>query len=52
MTDFEKFVLEPYSLEPTKSKVPVAFGKNSLSDLARSNDAATNDVDGRTGSKT
>ena len=47
MTDFEKFGLQPYSLEPTKSKAPVDYGRNSVSDLANSSDAATNDVDGR-----
>ena len=52
MTGFEIFGLQPYSLEPTKSKVPVAYGRNSMSDLASSNDAAANDVDGRIGNKT
>ena len=52
MTDFEKFSLQPYSLEPTKSKVLVAYGRNSMSDLASSSNAATNDVDGRIGNKT
>ena len=52
MTDFEKFGLQPYSLEPTKSKVPVGYGRNSMSDLANSSNAATNDVDGRIGNKT
>ena len=52
MTDFEKFGLQPYSLEPTKSKVPVAYGRNSMSDLTSSSNAATNDVDGRIGNKT
>ena len=52
MTDFEKIALQSYSLEPTKSKVPVAYGRNSVSDLASSNDLATNDVYGRTGCKT
>ena len=33
MTDFEKFGLQPYSLEPTKSKVPVGYGRNSMSVL-------------------
>ena len=41
MTDFAKFGSELYSLEPKKSKVPVAYGRNSVSDLASSNDAAT-----------
>ena len=49
MTDFG---LQPYSLEPTKSKVPVGYGRNSVSDLANSSNAATNDVDGRIGNKT
>ena len=52
MTDFEKFGLPPYSLEPTKSKVPSGYGRNSVSDLANSSNAATNDVDGRIGNKT
>ena len=52
MTDFEKFSLQPYSLEWTKSKVLVAYGRNSMSDLASSSNAATNDVDGRIGNKT
>ena len=47
MTDFEKFGLQTYSLEPTKSKVPVAYCRSSMSDLAWSSNAATNDVDGR-----
>ena len=36
MTDFEKFGLQPYYLEPTRSKVLVGYGKNSVSDLANS----------------
>ena len=52
LNDFEKFGLQPYSLEPTKSKVPVGYGRNSMSDLANSSNAATNDVDGRIGNKT
>ena len=53
MTDFEKFGLQPYSLEPTKSKVPVGYGRNSMSDLANNSNAATNDVaDGGVGNKT
>ena len=52
MKDFEKFGLQPYSLEPTKSKVPVGYGTNSMSDLANSSNATTNDVDGRIGNKT
>ena len=52
LNDFEKFVLQPYSLEPTKSKVPVGYGRNSMSDLANSSNAATKDVDGRIGNKT
>ena len=51
MTDFEKFGLQPCSLEPTKSKVPVGYG-NAMSDLANRSNAATNDVDGRIGNKT
>ena len=53
MTDFEKFGLQPYSLEPTISKVPIAYySRNSMGDLASTNAAATNDVDGRIGNKT
>ena len=52
MIDFEKFGLQPYSLEPRKSKAPVGYGWNSMSDLANSINAATNDVDGRIGNKT
>ena len=52
MTDFEKFGLQPYPFEPTKSKVPVGYGRNSMSDLANSSNAATNYVDGRMGNKT
>ena len=52
MVDFEKFGLKSYSLAPTKSKVPVAYGRNSVSDLASSNDSVTNDVDGRINNKT
>ena len=51
MTDLEKFGLKPYSLEPIKSKVPVAYGRNSVSDLDSSNDVATNGVNGRIGNK-
>ena len=50
MTDLEKFGFQPYSLEQTKSKVPVAYGKNFMSDLASSSNATTND-DGRIGNK-
>ena len=49
MTDFEKFGLQPYTLEPTKSKVPVDYGRNSVSYLASSNDGTTNGVNGRIG---
>ena len=52
MTDFKKCGLQPYSLEPTKSKVQVCYGRNSMRDLANSSNAATNDVDGRIGNKT
>ena len=52
ISDFEKFALWPYSLEPRKSKVSVAYDRNSLSDRASSNDVATNDVNGRIGNKT
>ena len=34
MTDFTKFELQPYSLEPTESKVPVGYDRNSVRDLA------------------
>ena len=51
MTDFEKFGLQPYTLESTKSEIPVGYGKNSVSDLANSNDIATNTMNGRIGSK-
>ena len=52
ITDFEKFGLQPYILEPTKSKVPVAYGRNSVSDLASINNVATNGVNSRIGNKT
>ena len=52
MTDFEKFGLQPYPLEPTTSKVLVAYGRNSMGDLASSNDTPTNDADGRIVNKT
>ena len=52
MTGFEKFGLHSYSFEPTKSKVPVGYERNSMSDLANSINAAANDVDGRIGNKT
>ena len=51
MTDSENFGLQPYSLELTKSKVPVGYGRNSMSDLTNSSNGATNDVDGRIGNK-
>ena len=51
MTKFEKFDLQPNSLKPTKSKVRVAYGKNSMSDLASNNDTAINYVNGRTDNK-
>ena len=38
-------------LEPTKSKVSVAYGRNSVCDLASTNDVATNDVNGKIGNK-
>ena len=41
MTNLEKFGLQPYTLEPTKSKIPVGYGRISGSDLASSNDVAT-----------
>ena len=52
MTDFEKSGLQPYSLEPTNSKIPVGYGRNSMNDLANSSSATTNDVDGRIGNNT
>ena len=48
----EKMTDRPHTLDATKSKVPVAYGRNSVSDLASSNDVATNGVYGRTGNKT
>ena len=51
MTDLEKFGLQPYTLEPTKSKVPVDCGRNSVSDLASSNDVTTNGVNARIGNQ-
>ena len=41
MTDFEKFGLQPYSLEPTRSKVLVGYGKNSVSDLTNSSNVSS-----------
>ena len=38
-----------YTLEPKKAKVPVTYGRNSMSDLASSNDVAINGVNGRIG---
>ena len=52
MTGFEKVGLQLYSFEPKKSKAPVVYGRNSMSNLDSCNDTATNDVDGRIGSKT
>ena len=52
MTNFEKFVVQPYTLEPTKSKVPVAYGRNYLSNLASSNGIVTNGKNGRISNKT
>ena len=52
MTDFEKFGLQPYTLEPTKSKVAVAYGSSSVSHLTTGNDEATNGMNGRIGNKT
>ena len=42
----------PYSLEPTKSKVVVAYGSNFVRDMPSSNDVATDAVNGRIGNKT
>ena len=36
----------------TERMTPVVYGRNSMSDLDSCNDTATNDVDGRIGSKT
>ena len=47
MTDFEKLGLEPDSLEAIKSKVLVAYCRDSVNDLSRSTDLATNGVNGR-----
>ena len=52
MTDFEKFGLQLYSIKPTKSKISVAYDRNSMSDFASSINAATNDMGGRIGNKT
>ena len=49
MTDFKKFGLSSYTLELRKSKVPVAYGRNSVSDLASSDDVTTNGVNGKIG---
>ena len=46
VTDFKISGLQPDTFEPTKSKVPVAYGKNSVSHLDCSNDIATNGVNG------
>ena len=48
----KKWLTSKNLTEPTKSKVPVGYGRNSVSDLANSSNAATNDVDGRIGNKT
>ena len=52
MTDFKKLGLKPCSLEPTKWNVLVTYGRNSVCDLARSNDVARNAVNERIGNKT
>ena len=46
VTDFKICGLQPDTFEPTKPKVPVAYGRNSLSHLDGSNDIATNGVNG------
>ena len=51
MNNLEKFSLTIHSWND-KSKVPVACGSNSVSDLAGTNDVATNGVNGRIGNKT
>ena len=48
----EKMTDRPHTLDATKSKVPAASGRNSVSDLTSSNDVATNGVYGRIGNKT
>ena len=57
MTNFKKFGLKLGNhtlLNQKKTKVPVAYGrtKNSVSDLASSNNAAINDVNDRISKKT
>ena len=52
MADFKKFGFQPCSLELTISKVPVAYGRNSMCDLARNNNVTTNGVNGRIDNKT
>ena len=42
-----KNLASDHTLEKTKSKVSVAYGRNSVSDLASCNDVATNGVNGR-----
>ena len=39
-------------MDRKKSKVPVSYARNSVSELPSSNDPATNGVDGRIGQKT
>ena len=51
LNDLEKFNLTIHSWND-KSKVPVARGSSSVSDLAGTNDVATNGVNGRIGNKT
>ena len=41
MTNFKKFGLQKYTLQPKKT-VPVTYGRNSVSDPASSNDVTTN----------
>ena len=48
----QKIRLVTIHFEPKKIKVPVTYGRNSVSNLASSNNVATNGVNGRTGNKT
>ena len=51
MNDLEKLACNHTPLN-RKNPVPVGYSRNSMSDLANSSKAATNDVDGRIGNKT
>ena len=52
MADFKKVGFQPCSLELTISKVPIAYGRNTMCDLARNNNVTTNGVNGRIDNKT